>query len=52
VEAPAAHVVEVITHGRGLMMSYADRIPPADRWALAHYVKALQTEGGEKGSRP
>lgn len=41
--APPAHIVGVITHGLGKMSAYADRIPPEDRWAIAHYVKKLQT---------
>jgi mono/diheme cytochrome c family protein len=40
--APPGYIVDVITHGRGIMYSYADRVPPADRWAIAAYVKALQ----------
>ena len=40
-----ARIVEVITEGKGLMFSYADRVPPEDRWAIAHFVKALQAEG-------
>lgn len=42
VAAPPAYVVDVITHGHGVMYSYADRVDPADRWAIAAYVKALQ----------
>lgn len=42
VAAPPAYVVAVITHGHGVMYSYADRVAPADRWAIAAYVKALQ----------
>lgn len=42
VAAPPAYVVDVITHGHGIMYSYADRVAPADRWAIAAYVKALQ----------
>lgn len=42
IAAPPAYVVEVITHGHGVMYSYADRVDPADRWAIAAYVKALQ----------
>ncbi|MCL4767767.1 MAG: c-type cytochrome [Hyphomicrobiaceae bacterium] len=37
-----ARVVEVITSGFGLMLSFAERIPPQERWAIASYVKALQ----------
>ena len=40
--APPEHVVDVITNGRGLMYSYAERVTPEERWAIAHYVKALQ----------
>jgi mono/diheme cytochrome c family protein len=40
--APPSYVVDVITHGHGVMYSYADRVEPADRWAIAAYVKALQ----------
>lgn len=40
--APASHVVDVITHGYGIMYSYADRVAPRDRWAIAAYVRALQ----------
>lgn len=40
--APPAHVVAVITRGYGVMYSYADRVEPADRWAIAAYVQALQ----------
>ena len=42
VNAPDAHFVDVITHGHGVMYSYADRVPPADRWAIAAYIRALQ----------
>lgn len=43
--APPAYVVDVITHGHGIMYAYADRVAPADRWAIAAYVKALQGLG-------
>jgi mono/diheme cytochrome c family protein len=33
---------EVITQGRGLMGSYANEIPPRDRWGVVAYVQALQ----------
>jgi mono/diheme cytochrome c family protein len=35
-------IVQVITHGKGRMFPYADRVLPEERWAIAHYVKALQ----------
>jgi mono/diheme cytochrome c family protein len=40
--APDEHFVDVITNGHGVMYSYADRVPPADRWAIAAYIRALQ----------
>jgi mono/diheme cytochrome c family protein len=42
VAAPDEHFVDVITNGHGIMYSYADRVPPADRWAIAAYIRALQ----------
>jgi mono/diheme cytochrome c family protein len=42
IAAPAEHYVDVITNGHGVMYSYADRVPPADRWAIAAYIRALQ----------
>jgi cytochrome c553 len=41
-EAPAGHFYHVITHGYGVMYSYADRVVPMDRWAIAAYIQALQ----------
>ena len=35
-------IVQVITHGKGRMFPYADRVPPEERWAIAHHVKRLQ----------
>jgi mono/diheme cytochrome c family protein len=36
------HFFQVITHGHGVMYSYASRVPPRDRWAIAAYIRALQ----------
>jgi mono/diheme cytochrome c family protein len=36
------HFYDVITQGYGAMYSFAQRIPPADRWAIAAYIRALQ----------
>jgi mono/diheme cytochrome c family protein len=52
-----AQIVQVITHGKGRMFPYADRVPPEDRWAIAHYVKELQARGvgtasGQEGAKP
>lgn len=41
-DAPVQHFYDVITHGYGVMYSYADRVAPADRWAIAAYIRALQ----------
>jgi mono/diheme cytochrome c family protein len=41
-KAPSRYFVDVITHGHGVMYSYADRVEPADRWAIAAYIRALQ----------
>jgi len=40
--APAGHFFDVITHGYGIMYSYAARVEPADRWAIAAYIRVLQ----------
>lgn len=39
---PVGYMFEVITNGVGRMYSYASRVPPEDRWAIAAYVRALQ----------
>lgn len=36
------HFYDVITNGFGIMYSYASRIQPEDRWAIAAYVRVLQ----------
>jgi cytochrome c553 len=41
-DAPVGYYVSAITNGFGRMFSYASRVPPEDRWAIAAYVKALQ----------
>lgn len=40
--APLVHFYDVITDGYGIMYSYADRVTPKDRWAIAAYIRALQ----------
>jgi mono/diheme cytochrome c family protein len=37
-------IFDVITNGVGLMPGYRWPIPPADRWAIVAYVRALQRE--------
>jgi len=41
-DASSRHFVDVITQGYGIMYSYADRVQPSDRWAIAAYIRALQ----------
>ena len=51
--APTDHFINVMTDGYGVMYSYADRVPPADRWAIAAYIRALQlSEHAEAASLP
>ncbi len=40
--APIGHFYDVITHGYGVMYPHNDRVKPADRWAIAAYIRALQ----------
>jgi mono/diheme cytochrome c family protein len=42
--APARHFFDVITDGYGAMYSYDSRVPPADRWAIVAYIRALQIQ--------
>ncbi len=35
-------IFNTITNGKGQMNSYADKLGPADRWAVIAYVRALQ----------
>lgn len=41
-KAPDTHFYDVITNGYGVMYPYANRVAPADRWAITAYVRALQ----------
>jgi mono/diheme cytochrome c family protein len=46
--APVGHFYDVITNGYGAMYSYAARVQPRDRWAIAAYIRVLQnTPGGQ-----
>lgn len=40
--APPGYFFDVITNGYGTMFDLADRVPPADRWAIAAYIRVLQ----------
>jgi mono/diheme cytochrome c family protein len=41
-DAPPGYFIDVITRGYGVMFSYANRVEPPDRWAIAAYLRALQ----------
>jgi mono/diheme cytochrome c family protein len=41
-DAPIGHYFDVMTNGFGAMHSYASRVEPKDRWAIAAYIRALQ----------
>lgn len=45
-EVELGYFVDVMTNGFGRMYSYATRIPPEDRWAIAAYIRALQLSQG------
>ncbi|MCX7834540.1 MAG: cytochrome c [bacterium] len=38
-------IFHLITRGRGNMASYASQLLPDQRWAIVHYVRALQRAG-------
>ena len=54
VHAPTQHFYDVITNGYGAMYSFAARVPPNDRWAIAAYIRALQrsTQGTVSDLQP
>jgi mono/diheme cytochrome c family protein len=41
-DAPDRHFFDVMTQGYGVMLPYADRVTPQDRWAIVAYIRALQ----------
>jgi mono/diheme cytochrome c family protein len=41
-QAPTQHFYDVITDGHGVMYSFAGRVAPSDRWAIAAYIRAVQ----------
>nr|WP_284452420.1 cytochrome c [Mesorhizobium sp. WSM4875] len=41
-QASDRHLYDVITNGYGVMYPYGSRVPPADRWAIVAYIRALQ----------
>ena len=41
-QAKAELFYDTISNGKGSMYSYGDQVPPADRWAIVAYIRALQ----------
>ena len=41
-ESPVGYFYDVMSNGFGAMSDYAGQIEPADRWAIAAYIRALQ----------
>ncbi|MDG3008188.1 c-type cytochrome [Paludisphaera mucosa] len=50
VDAPLGHFFQVISNGHGAMYSFAARVAPQDRWAIAAYIRALQLSQNAKAS--
>jgi len=50
--APVGHFYDVITNGWGRMNPYADKLSPADRWAVVAYIRALQISQAPNGTKP
>ena len=46
---PDGQLFHVITHGSGIMVSYAAQVPADDRWRVIHYLRQLQ---GPEGAPP
>jgi mono/diheme cytochrome c family protein len=49
-QAATQHFYDVITHGYGAMYSFAARVAPDDRWAIAAYIRALQLSQHASGA--
>lgn len=54
--APLGHFFAVMTNGYGAMPDYSAQLTPADRWAVAAYIRALQlsqdAKSADAGSAP
>ncbi len=48
-QAPTQHFYDVMTNGYGAMYSFAGRVSPQDRWAIAAYIRALQLVAASAG---
>src|SRR5580698_7165848 len=47
---PLGHYFYVMTNGYGAMPDYSSQLPPADRWAVASYIRALQVSQNARES--
>ncbi len=47
---PLGHYFDVMSHGFGAMPDYSAQLAPADRWAVAAYIRALQLSQHAKPS--
>jgi mono/diheme cytochrome c family protein len=47
---PLSHYFYVMTNGYGAMPDYSAQITPADRWAIAAYIRALQLSQNAKAT--
>jgi len=50
--APPQYLYDVITHGHGVMYSFANRVLPQDRWAIVAYIRALQRSQSAREALP
>lgn len=41
-DLPEGEIFNTITHGKGNMLAYADKLEVSERWAVVAYVRALQ----------
>jgi mono/diheme cytochrome c family protein len=39
---PDGHIYHIITNGQNIMSSYKTQLTPMERWAVVHYIRALQ----------
>ena len=46
--APLGHFFHIMTNGYGAMPEYSAQLTPADRWAVAAYIRALQLSQNAK----
>lgn len=40
--APDGDLYHIITHGQNIMSGYSNQLQPMERWAVVHYIRALQ----------